>query len=129
MNLTKDKILVIDDEPEICLNIKAMFEYEDYEADYATTAKEAFRKLNEREYSLILVDIKLEGRVSGIDIIKTYREREKRPKIIVISAVPLTALDPAFEKEGIANLIDGFIDKPSCGDPEKLIGMARRVLR
>ncbi len=127
--MTKDKILVIDDESEICLNIKAMFEYEDYEADYVTTAKEAFQKMEETEYSLILVDIKLQGRVSGIEIIKSFREKEKRPKIIVITAVPPDALNPTFEKEGIVNLIDGFIDKPSCGNPEKLMGLARRVLR
>jgi len=127
--MSKEKILVIDNEPEICLNIKAMFEHEDNEVDYATTAKEAFQKMDEKEYSLILVDIKLEGRVSGIDIIKSFKEKEKKPKIIVISAVPLTALDPAFEKEGIVSLIDGFIDKPGCGNPEKLIEMAKRVLR
>ena len=106
-----------------------MFEYEDYEADYATTAKEAFRKMDEREYSLILVDIKLEGRVSGIEIIKSFREKERRPKIIVITAVPLEALNPTIESEGLIDLIDGFIDKPSCGNPEKLIGLAKRALR
>ena len=127
--MDKAEILVIDDETEICLNIKAMFEYEDYEADYATTAKEAFRKMDEREYSLILVDIKLEGRVSGIEIIKSFREKERRPKIIVITAVPLEALNPTIESEGLIDLIDGFIDKPSCGNPEKLIGLAKRALR
>lgn len=122
-------ILIIDDEREICLNIKAMFEYEDYEADYATTAKEAFQKMDETEYSLILVDIKLEGRVSGIEIIKSFREKEKRPKIIVITAIPPEALNPTFEREGVTTLIDGFIDKPSCANPEKLVGLAKRVLR
>jgi hypothetical protein len=48
---------------------------------------------------------------------------------MVITAIPPDALRPTFEKEGIASLIDGFIDKPSCGNPEKLIGLARRVLR
>ena len=127
--MNKDRILVIDDEAEICLNIKAIFEYEDYEADCATTAKEALQKINEKEYGLILVDIKLEGRVSGIEIIRGFREKEKRPKIIVISATPSDALNPIFEREEVADLIDGFIDKPGCGNPEKLIGLIKRVLR
>ena len=127
--MSKEKILIIDDEIEICLNLKAMFEYEGYEADYATTAKEAFQKMEGDAYGLILADIKLEGRVSGIDIIKSFRDREKRPKIIVISAVPPDMLDPAFEKEGIANQIEGFIDKPSCSNPEKLMALVKRVLR
>jgi len=127
--MSKEKILVIDDEPEICLNLKAMFEYEDYEADYATTAREAFQKIAQGSYGLVLVDIRLEGAVSGIEIIKSFKDKEKRPKIMVITAIPSEALKPTFESEGVVDLIDGFIDKPGCANPEKLIGLVRRVLR
>lgn len=127
--MDKARILIIDDEREICLYMQAMFKYEDFEADYATTAKEAFQKMGETDYDLILVDIKLEGRISGIQIIKSFRDKETKPKIMVITAIPPDALNPTFEKEGITSLIDGFIDKPSCGNPEKLIGLTRRVLR
>lgn len=122
------KILIIDDEIEICLNMKDMFGYENISADYATTAKEAFQKIERNGYWLLLVDIKLEGRVSGIDIIKSFRGKENRPKIIVISAVPLGSLDSIFRKEEIADLMDGYLDKPSCSDPNKLMHMAKRVM-
>ena len=105
-----------------------MFELEGYTADYATTAKEAFQKINEHQYDLLFVDIKLEGKVSGIDIIKSFKEMSKRPAIVVISAIPLDSLDPVFLKEGIKYLIDGFGDKPGCCDPQKLIGLAQRAL-
>lgn len=127
--MNKPDILIIDDEKEICLNMKDMLEYEDYRADFALTAKEAFQKLEQDSFRLLLVDIKLEGRVSGIEIIKSFREKATRPKIIVLTAIPSEALNPTFEREGITTLIDGFIDKPSCGDPEKLIGLTKRVLR
>ena len=122
------KVLIIDDEIEICLNMKDMFGYEGCQADYATTAKEALQKIGQDGYGLILVDIKLEGRVSGIDIIKSFKEKEKRPKIVVISAIPQSALDPMFQAEGITHLMDGYHDKPNCSDPEKLIGLAKQVL-
>ena len=122
------KILIIDDEVEICTNMKDMFCFEDLNADYATTAKDAFQKIAQNEYDLLLVDMKLEGRLSGIDIIKSLREKEKRPKIIIISAIPRDALNPSFAKEGIMNLIDGYLDKPSCSNPEELMHMARRVM-
>ncbi len=122
------KILIIDDEVEICLNMKDMFGFENCNADYATTAKEAFEKIEKNGYSLLLIDIKLEGRVSGIDIIKSFRENPNRPKIIVISAIPRGALDPIFQREGITHLMDGYIDKPSCSNPEKLMQLTTRVL-
>lgn len=122
------RVFIVDDEIEICLNMKDMFGFEDYNADYATTAKEAFQKMDSNCYDLLLCDIKLEGRVSGIDIIKNFREKERRPKIIVISAIPRDALDPTFQKEGVMDLVDGYLDKPSCSNPENLMRMVRRVL-
>lgn len=129
INMTRFKMLIIDDEIEICLNMKEMLSFEGWEADYATTAKEAADKFNHIRYDLIFSDIKLEGRVSGIDIIKNFIGKGDRPKIVVISAIPKDALDASFRKEGISSLIDGFLDKPSCSNPEKLIQMARHVLQ
>lgn len=127
--MPKSKTLIIDDEIEICVNMKDMFAFEGLEADYATTAIDAFRKIQENEYDLILADIKLEGRVSGVDIIKSFIDKGRKPKIIVISAIPRDALEPTFAKEGIRNLISGFLDKPNCSNPDKLIELAKSVLR
>ncbi|MDP3981049.1 MAG: response regulator [Chlamydiota bacterium] len=124
----KATILIIDDEVEICLNMKDMLGYEDMTADYATNAKEAFQKIEEDGHELLLVDIKLEGLISGIDIIKTFSGKAKRPKIIVISAIPRDALNPSFEKKGIMNLMDAYLDKPSCSNPDNLMQTIRRVL-
>lgn len=122
------KVLIIDDDVEICLNMKDMFGYENIGADYARTAKEAFQKMEHDGHKLILVDIKLEGRVSGVDIIKSFRDKQNRPKIIVISAVSLDLLDPIFQREEIVHLIDGYLDKPSCSNPDKLMSMAKLML-
>lgn len=122
------KILIIDDEVEICLNIKEMFQFEGYDADYAITAKEGMQKLESNPYQLLLVDIKLGGPVTGIEIIKTLREKPQKPKIIVISAIPRDALDAIFIKEGISELIVGFLNKPSCCNPDKLLGLAKKFL-
>lgn len=126
--MSSAKILIIDDEVEICINLQDMFRYESFDADYVTTAREAFQKMDQIEYALILVDIKLEGRISGIDIIKSFKLKEKRPKIIVISAIPRDALSPVFQEEEIMSLIDGYLDKPSCSNPEKLMRMVKQVL-
>jgi len=126
--MSEAKILIIDDEIEICHNLKEMFAFEDYMAEYATTAKEALQKISENRFNLLLVDIKLEGPVSGIDIIKSFREQEKRPKIIVISAIPRVGLDPVFTEEAVMTLIDGYLDKPSCCNPDLLISLAKKVL-
>jgi len=128
MTLTTPNILIIDDEEEICLNLREVLGFEGCDADYAVTAKNAFQKLEQKGYDLLLVDIKLEGRISGIDIIKSFRNKQERPKIIVISAIPLDGLEPSFQQEGARSLIDGYLDKPTCSNPDKLMAVVRRVL-
>ncbi len=122
------KILIVDDEKEICLYIKDIFGFEGFDADYVTTAKEAFQKIEENGYGLILIDIKLEGPVSGIEIIKSFRKSAKRPKIIVISAMPQEALKSVLQKEDVLDLMDGYLDKPGCCNPEKLTQTVRELL-
>jgi len=126
--MRRPSILIIDDEVEICLNLKDVLGFEGYDADYAITAKETFQKIEQKVYDLLLVDIKLEGRISGIDIIKSFRDKRERPKIIVISAIPLDGLEPSFQLGGITTLIDGYLDKPTCSDPEKFMAVVRRAL-
>ncbi len=127
MDLQNAGLLIIDDEVEICLSTKDMFQLEGYKADFVTTAKEAFEKFKKNSYGLLIVDIKLGGPVTGIEIIKSFREQRNRPKIIVISAIPQDALNPIFIREGISSMIEGFLNKPSCCNPEKMIGLAKRV--
>ncbi len=112
------QILIVDDEPQICRNIKEICEYEGYEADFVTTAKEAFQRVAQNEYKLLLVDIRMEK--SGVEVIKLFRAKANRPKIVVISAIPRDELDPMFEKEKIVTTVDGYLDKPGCCNPEEL---------
>lgn len=123
------KILIVDDEKEICLYIKDIFGFEGFDADYVTTAKDAFQKIERDGYGLILIDIKLEGPVSGIEIIKSFRKSTKRPKIIVISAIPQAALQTVLQKEDVLDLIGAYLDKPGCCNPEKLTQIVRELLR
>lgn len=126
--MKKRRILIVDDETEICLHIKEAFEYEDWNADFVTTGRAAFEKLETENYDLIMTDIQLGGLLTGSDIIKSFSGKKERPKIVVISAIPLDDLSPLFERDGILPLIDGFLDKPSCCNPERLIGLANKVM-
>lgn len=127
----KEKILIIDDEIDICQIFKDLLEFEepqDYEVDYVTTAEEAFERLKSNQYRIAFVDIKLSGTVSGIDIIKSCRRLDQRPTIVVISAIPERMLEPVFEKEAIRDLVYGFYEKTDSLTPDVLDKLIHRLL-
>ena len=52
-----NKILIIDDDRELCALIKRSVQSEHIEADFCNTGKEGLQKLKEQEYQLSLIHI------------------------------------------------------------------------
>ena len=56
-----NKVLIIDDDKELCALIKRSVLSEDIEADFCNTGKEGLQKLKEREYQLVILDVMMPG--------------------------------------------------------------------
>ena len=56
-----NKILIIDDDRELCALIKRSVQSEHIEADFCNTGKEGLQKLKEQEYQLVVLDVMLIG--------------------------------------------------------------------
>ena len=52
-----NKILIIDDDRELCALIKRSVQSEHIEADFCNTGKEGLQKLKEQEYQLVVLDV------------------------------------------------------------------------
>ena len=52
-----NKILIIDDDRELCALIKRSVQAENIEADFCNTGKEGLQKLKEQEYQLVVLDV------------------------------------------------------------------------
>ena len=52
-----NRILIIDDDRELCALIKRSVKSEHIEADFCNTGKEGLQKLKEQEYQLVLLDL------------------------------------------------------------------------
>ena len=53
-NYAMNKILIIDDDRELCALIKRSVQSEHIEADFCNTGKEGLQKLKEQEYQLAI---------------------------------------------------------------------------
>lgn len=82
--MTGASIVVIEDEPEICRFLKAVFESNDFHAKFANSAKEGIKTISLYPPEIIILDLGLPDK-DGFELIKNIREWSKVP-IIVLSA-------------------------------------------
>lgn len=79
------KVLVVDDEVEICLLVTQYLKKLGYDVSYSLSITEGLQKIASATYDLIFVDLNLSDG-SGYDLIKALRESKSDSKVIVISA-------------------------------------------
>ncbi len=84
MTSTPVKILVIEDEKEICKFLDVVFDKNDFSCRFAGTAKEGLKMASLYPPEIIILDLGLPD-MDGLEVIKNIREWSQTP-IIVLSA-------------------------------------------
>lgn len=102
------KILVVDDEEDLCEILKFNLEVEGYDVDTANSAEEALQ-MNLTDYNLLLLDVMM-GEMNGFKMASLLRKNEKLKHIPIIF---LTAKDTEDDKLMGFNIgADDYISKP-----------------
>ena len=101
-------ILVIDDEIDICNNIKAILTDEGFNIQVAHNSDDAFNYINKHSYNLIILDVWLDNsKYDGLEILKEIRKNQTIP-IIIISGHGNIEMAVSAIKDGA----NEFIEKP-----------------
>src|SRR5215469_14663396 len=77
-------ILIIDDEKAIRKTLSEILSYEGYKIDEAGDGEEGLKKVKEKEYDVILCDIKM-PKIDGIEFLEKAKETNPDVPIIMIS--------------------------------------------
>lgn len=102
------RILVVDDEEDLCEILKFNLENEGYEVDTANSAEEAL-KMDLPQYHLLLLDVMM-GEISGFRMANMLKKDEKTAHIPIIF---VTAKDTENDTVTGFNLgADDYISKP-----------------
>lgn len=112
-------ILLAEDQESNRTVIRLMLKAMGYEADTAKDGQEATELALSREYSLIIMDLKM-PRMDGFEATRCLRDRQVTVPIVALSAI---SLNPD-EKTRIGELFDGFLSKPI--DREQLAAAVRK---
>lgn len=82
MSSTPLQILVIDDETAIRDSLSAFLEDQGYLVDAVESAEEALLAIDNREYHLMVVDLRLPG-MTGDQLIMTVHQQQPRTKFLI----------------------------------------------
>jgi CheY-like chemotaxis protein len=89
------RVLLVDDDVTSRLTLKAVLEAGGYFVDAAASAAEAVGKLDERQYELVLSDLRMESPQAGLKVIAHARFMEYKPATAILTTYRNTYPDQA----------------------------------
>ena len=101
-----NKILIIDDDRELCALIKRSVQAENIEADFCNTGKEGLQKLREQEYQLVVLDVMMPG-MDGFETLEEIRKENSLPILMFTSKN-----DSISKVRGLRAGADDYLTKP-----------------
>ena len=112
------KILIIDDDQELCEEITENLQDEGYFVNTAFDGLEGKKLIEKYDYDILILDLKLPG-INGFDIFKSVKDKHAKLKVLILTGRPLIKQWSREEtgviedkEEDLLKLTDGFINKP-----------------
>ena len=119
------KVLIIDDDKELCTLIRRSVLSENIEADCCHTGREGLTRLKEKEYQLVILDVMMPG-MDGFETLERIREESSLPILMFTSKD-----DNASKVRGLRTGADDYLTKPFHMDEliARILSLIRRYTR
>ena len=93
-NMSKEKILIVDDEKSIRDFLEIMLKKEGYRVSSASGGEDAMRLFNNSSYDLVISDVRMKG-MGGVELLKNIKETS--PETIVLIVTAYASVDTAID--------------------------------
>src|SRR4030042_2567100 len=110
------RILVVDDEMIVCESCQRILEEEGYEVEIALSGREAFKKMRENPFCIVITDLKM-PEIDGIEVLKRFRK--EYPDKIVIMITGFGTVQTAVEAMKFGAF--DYIPKPFTPDEVSIV--------
>src|SRR3989338_1563933 len=125
-----EKILIIDDDPDIVEGMKVVLESKNYQIDTAKNGQEGLEKVKLNKPDLIILDIMMETADRGFEVARDLKKdaNYKNIPILMLTAIKdRMGLDFKNEAGNETWLpVDDYVEKPL--KPDELISKVERLL-
>lgn len=119
--MSKETILVVDDEEKIREGLKTIFELEGYSVITSGNGEDAIRKINTEKVDLVILDLKMPN-MSGYEFLKIVSKTDPFLPVIILTAYGSVEEAVELTKQGA---FDYFVKPP---DIDKLIVSVGKAL-
>jgi len=110
------KILIIDDDPQVCKTMASILGRMDLGVDYSLTLKQGLDKLFSHEFDILFLDVNLPDG-NGLEAIKMIKELPSAPEIIIMTGT----CDPDGAELAMESKAWDYIQKGGAGGSHKEI--------
>ncbi|OGU14122.1 MAG: AAA family ATPase [Geobacteraceae bacterium GWC2_53_11] len=119
--MSQIRILIIDDETDICTFFRRLLTKKGYEVTTATNEPEALRALTESRFSVAMVDLKLPD-TDGLMLLKEIKARQPACEVIIMTGYSTVKTAVTAMQQGAYE----YLEKPfdDIGEIETLISRA-----
>lgn len=107
MRNISQRILIVEDEAPMCELLTSFFSEKAYDVDTALNGEQALARLEERDYALVITDIKLPG-MSGLELLASIRV--DWPEVAVVIMTAFSSISSAVEAMKLG--AEDYIGKP-----------------
>ncbi len=114
--MSNPRILVIDDEMIVCESCQSILEEEGYVVEIALSAREAFKKMKENPFNIVITDLKM-PEIDGMEVLKKFRK--EYPDTIVIMITGFGTVDTAVGAMKLGAF--DYIPKPFTPDEVSIV--------
>lgn len=104
---TRPRLLIVDDEPNMCRILAKVLSARGYDVETATSAEEGFRLLSERSVDAVLSDVRMPG-MDGIAFMRRVKETQPDISFLIMTAFGTVEAAVAAMKQGAID----YITKP-----------------
>lgn len=118
--VNKRKILIVDDNVELCKNLSDILELKGYKVISAYDGHQAIKAVKKDNFNIVFMDVKMPG-MNGIDTLKILRQIAPGLAVILITAFA----DDIFYKESLKSGDFEIIQKPI--DIDKLLVILENI--
>ena len=116
------RILVVDDERIVCESCQRILEDDGYEVEVALSGQEAFEKMKENPFDIVITDLKMPT-IDGMDVLKHCRKEYPEAVIIMITGFSTVETAVGAMKLGAFD----YIPKPF--NPDEVSIVVKKALK
>jgi len=103
------KILLIDDDVQLCEEIAETLRDEGYLVDNTSDETQGEALIKDNTYEICLLDYKL-SRLTGVDLLKKIKQKNPKCAAFIVSGKPF--IEKTIEEQNVSGLVSGIIQKP-----------------